>query len=163
MTLVSCGDYVVGGGGTAGDRVDEALRPGRDVDDSTVPALCVRLPAEPASLAIVRAQLRQWFQSAGIGSDTAADLLLAVGEAASNAAEHAHDGAEHKVELTVTAVATAEGVRLAVCDDGSWKPPPESPGNRGHGLRVIAAMVDTVDVSPTPNGTTVEMTKELTR
>jgi anti-sigma regulatory factor (Ser/Thr protein kinase) len=133
------------------------------VDDSTVPALCVRVPAEPASLAIVRAQLRQWFQSAGIAPDTAADLLLAVGEAASNAAEHARDGAAHNVELTVTAAATGDGVRLAVCDDGCWKPPPESPGNRGHGLRVIAALVDTVHLSATRNGTTVEMTKELTR
>lgn len=133
------------------------------MDGSTVPALCVRLPAEPASLATVRAQLRQWFRSAGIGADTAADLLLAVGEAASNAAEHAPDGAEHEVELTVTAAATGDGVRLAVSDDGRWKPPPESPGNRGHGLRVIAALVDTVDVKPTPNGTTVAMTKELTR
>ncbi len=133
------------------------------MDGSTVPDLCVRVPAEPASLAAVRAQLRRWFQSAGIGNDTAADLLLAVGEAASNAAEHAHDRAEHKVELTVTAAATDDGVRLAVCDDGCWKPPPESPGNRGHGLRVIAALVDTVHLSATQSGTTVEMTKELTR
>jgi anti-sigma regulatory factor (Ser/Thr protein kinase) len=130
---------------------------------SAVPALCVRVPAEPASLAVVRAELREWFQSADIGTETAADLLLAVGEAASNAAEHAHHGAEHNVELTVTAAATDDGVRLAVCDDGCWKPPPESPGNRGHGLRVIAALVDSVDVSATPNGTTVEMTKELAR
>ena len=95
----------------------------------TVPRcrLRVRVPAEPASLAVVRAQLREWFQTAGIGSDTAADLLLAVGEAASNAAEHAQDGAEHKVELTVTAAATGDGVRLAVCDDGCWKPPPSRP------------------------------------
>ena len=133
------------------------------MDDSTVPPLSVRVPAEPASLAVVRARLRQWFRTAGIGNDTAADLLLAVGEAASNAAEHAHDGTEHKVELTVTAAATGGGVRLAVCDDGRWKPPPESPGNRGHGLRVIAALVDTVQLSTTQNGTTVEMTKELTR
>jgi len=154
---------------TTGERVDEALRPERDVDGSTVPALCVRVPAEPASLRVVRAHLRQWFDSAGIGADTAADLLLAVGEAASNAAEHAHDRAENKnknknkVVLTVTAAATAEGVRMAVCDDGCWKPPPESPGNRGHGLRVIAALVDTVELSTTESGTTVEMIKEFTR
>ena len=148
---------------TTGDRVDEELRPARDVDGSTVPALWVRVPAEPASLAAVRAQLREWFRTAGIGTDIAADLLLAVGEAASNAAEHACDGAQHKVELTVTAAATGNGVRLAVCDDGCWKPPPESPGNRGHGLRVIAALVDTVHLSTTDSGTTVEMTKELTR
>ena len=147
--------------------MDEALRPGRDVDGSTVPALCVRVPAEPASLPVVRAKLREWFQTAGIGSDTAADLLLAVGEAASNAAEHAHDRAENKyknkVVLTVTAAATAEGVRMAVCDDGCWKPPTESPGNRGHGLRVITALVDTVELSTTESGTTVEMIKEFTR
>ena len=146
-----------------GDLVDEALSPGRAVEGSMVPALCVRVPAEPASLAVVRARLRQWFQTAGIGRETAADLLLAVGEAASNAAEHARDGARHKVELTVTADTDGDGVRLAVCDDGCWKPPPESPGNRGHGLRLIAALVDTVHLSGTDDGTTVEMTKESTR
>jgi hypothetical protein len=50
------------------------------MDDSTVPALCVRVPAEPASLAVVRTQLRRWFATAGIGTDTAADLLLAACE-----------------------------------------------------------------------------------
>ena len=150
-----------------GDLVDEALSPERGVDAAqaafAVPALCVRVPAEPTSLAVVRAQLRGWLQAAGVGTETAADLLLAVGEAASNAAEHAGDGAGHEVELTVTASVTGDQVRLAVCDDGRWKPPPQSPGNRGHGLRLIAALVDTVELSTADGGTTVEMIKELTR
>lgn len=146
-----------------GDGVDEALIPKPAVDASAVPALYVQVTAEPTNLAVVRARLRGWLDSVGIDSETAAELVLAAGEAASNAAEHAHDGSGHKVELTVTAAVTAAGVHLAVCDDGRWKPPPTSPGTRGHGLRVIAALVDTVQVSGTDNGTTVEMTKELTR
>ena len=142
--------------------MDEALRPERALD-AVVPALRVRVPAEPTSLAVVRAQLRGWLQAAGVGAETAADLLLAVGEAASNAAEHACDGPRHKVELTVTASVIGDQVRLAVRDDGRWKPPPHSPGNRGHGLRLISALVDTVQLSATDDGTTVEMTKELTR
>lgn len=143
-----------------GDRVDEALRPERAVQPgSTVPALHIRVPAEPTSLAGVRSQLRTWLQALGTDAETTADLLLAVGEAASNSAEHA--GPE--VELIVTAAVSGDRVRLAVCDDGRWKPPPESPGNRGHGLRLIAALVDTVDLSATDHGTTVEMMKELTR
>lgn len=142
--------------------MDEALSSEQAID-AVVPSLCVRVPAEPTSLVVVRDRLRHWFHAAGIGTETAADLLLAVGEAASNAAEHAGYGAGPNVELTVTAHITGAQVRLAVCDDGRWRPPPQAPGNRGHGLRLIAALVDTVQLSATDDGTTVEMTKELTR
>jgi hypothetical protein len=100
----------------AGDLEGEALSPKRAPDAAgaafVVPALCVRVPADPTSLAVVRAQLREWFQAAGVGTETAADLLLAVGEAASNAAEHACDGLRQEVELTVTASVAGDQVRL---------------------------------------------------
>jgi len=34
-------------------------------------------------------------------------------------------------------------------------------GQRGHGSRLMSALVDTVTITPTPGGTTVEMHKEL--
>lgn len=125
--------------------------------------LHLRVEAIPENLATVRARLRQWFPAARVDPDTAADLLLAVGEAASNAAEHAPIGARHRVMLTVTASITAAGVRLVVSDDGCWREPPESPGTRGHGLRLIAALVDTMRLTPSRQGSTVDMTKESTR
>ena len=123
--------------------------------------LNLSISAEPTSLATIRAHMRRWLPAAAVDPDTAADVLLAVGEAASNAAEHATVGARHRVELTVTASVTGEGLRMTVSDNGCWKPPPEFPGNRGHGIRLIDALVDTVYLTATEHGTTVEMLKEL--
>jgi anti-sigma regulatory factor (Ser/Thr protein kinase) len=128
--------------------------------------LRLRLPAIPASLAIIRARLRTWLPAAHVTPSAAADVLLAVGEAASNAVEHAVRGADGDVELEVTARATTTGLALTVKDNGRWHAPLKSQrsgrsAQRGHGSRLMSALVDTVTVTPTSQGTTVEMRKEL--
>jgi anti-sigma regulatory factor (Ser/Thr protein kinase) len=124
--------------------------------------LNIRLPAIPASLAVIRSHLRTWLPTARVTPSAAADVLLAVGEAASNAVEHAVRGATRDVIVEVTAHATNTGLALTVRDNGRWHAPPRSSQNqRGHGSRLMRALVDTVTVTPTPQGTTVEMRKEL--
>jgi anti-sigma regulatory factor (Ser/Thr protein kinase) len=124
--------------------------------------LRIRLPAVPASLAVVRDRLRSWLPSAAVSASAAAEVLLAVGEAASNAVEHAVRGTADNVVLEVTARATGTALALTVKDNGRWHAPPSSPRNhRGHGSRLMRALVDTVTITPTPQGTTVEMRKEL--
>ena len=89
--------------------------------DTRRPApLRIRLPAIPASLAVIRAHLRSWLPTAAVNGSTAAELLLAVGEAASNAVEHAVRGAVGNVELEITARATDTGLALTVKDNGRW-------------------------------------------
>jgi anti-sigma regulatory factor (Ser/Thr protein kinase) len=125
-------------------------------------ALQIRLPAIPASLGVVRAHLRTWLPTAAVNPATAADVLLAVGEAAANAVEHAVRGAARDVVLEVTARATDTGLAFTVKDNGRWHaPPPGARGQRGHGSRLMSTLVDTVTITPTPRGTTVEMRKEL--
>jgi anti-sigma regulatory factor (Ser/Thr protein kinase) len=125
--------------------------------------LRIRLPAIPASLAVIRARLRTWLPTAQVTPSAAADVLLAIGEAASNAVEHAVRGTAGDVELEVTARATTTGLALTVKDNGHWQTPERSErsGQRGHGSRLMSALVDTVTITPTPQGTTVEMRKEL--
>jgi anti-sigma regulatory factor (Ser/Thr protein kinase) len=124
--------------------------------------LRIRLPAIPASLAVIRARLRTWLPTARVSPSAAAEVLLAVGEAASNAVEHAVRGAAGNVEVEVTAWATNTGLALTVKDNGRWHAPPRgAPTQRGHGSRLMSALVDTVTITPTPQGTTVEMRKEL--
>jgi anti-sigma regulatory factor (Ser/Thr protein kinase) len=131
--------------------------------DTLGPApLSIRLPAIPASLAVIRDHLRSWLPTAQVTPAAAADVLLAVGEAAANAVEHAVRNATREVIVEVTARATHTGLALTVKDNGRWRAPPRSaPSQRGHGSRVMKALVDTVTVTPTPQGTTVEMRKEL--
>jgi anti-sigma regulatory factor (Ser/Thr protein kinase) len=129
--------------------------------DSVGPApLRILLPAIPASLAVIRARLRTWLPTAQVTPSAAAEILLAVGEAASNAVEHAVRGTASDVEVEVTARATTTGLALTVKDNGRWHAPRRS-AQRGYGSRLISALVDTVTITPTPQGTTVEMCKEL--
>ncbi|WP_041312878.1 ATP-binding protein [Mycobacterium sp. JS623] len=131
--------------------------------DAREPApMRILLPAIPASLAVIRAHLSRWLPTAAVNASAAAEVLLAVGEAASNAVEHAVRGAARNVVVEVTARATDTGLALTVKDNGRWHAPPPSPqGHRGHGSRLMRALVDTVTITPTPHGTTVEMRKEL--
>jgi anti-sigma regulatory factor (Ser/Thr protein kinase) len=125
--------------------------------------LRIRLPAIPASLAVIRAQMRTWLPTARVNPSAAADVLLAVGEAASNAIEHAVLGTASNVEVEVTVRATHTGLALTVKDNGRWHTPRMNApsAQRGHGSRLMSALVDTVTITPTPQGTTVEMRKEL--
>ena len=123
--------------------------------------LLIRLPAEPASLSVIRVQLRRWLPAVGVTPGAAAELLLAVGEAASNAVEHATRDVRRDVELEVSARATEAGLAVTVKDNGRWHDPPNRPGTRGHGNKLMTALVDAVTITPTPHGTTVEMRKEL--
>jgi PAS domain S-box-containing protein len=124
-------------------------------------SLTLRSPALPASLAIIRNRLRRWLPAAAINADAAEEVLLAVGEAAANATEHATQDVKHQVELTVTARLTKAGLALTVADDGHWHEPSGSQANRGHGIALMNALVDTVEITSTGHGTTVDMLKEL--
>lgn len=125
--------------------------------------LRISVPAEPANLALVRHHLRRWLALASVDARDSAETLLAVGEAASNSTEHAVLGARHTVELTVRASISQRRIQLEVSDDGRWRPPPECSGHRGHGIRLMKALVDTADLTSTDNGTTVAMLKELSQ
>ncbi len=126
--------------------------------------LTIRLPAVPTSLAVIRARLRSWLPTASVGPAAADEVLLAVGEAASNAVEHATlhaPGRSRDVELEVCARATRTWIALTVKDTGRWRPPSAPVSHRGYGRRLMNALVDAVTITPTSQGTTVEMRKEL--
>ncbi|WP_197518567.1 ATP-binding protein [Mycobacterium sp. ACS1612] len=123
--------------------------------------LSIRLPAIPASLAVVRNHLRGWLPTTAVTAAAAADVLLAVGEAASNVVEHAVRGAPRAVTLEVTGRVTETGLALTVKDNGRWHAPPSSSAHRGHGSKLMKALVDKVTITPSPQGTTVELHKEL--
>lgn len=119
------------------------------------------MPAEPANLAHSRNRLRQWLTAAGLDPQSRSDVLLAVGEATANATEHAVVDAPGLVEITVDARFSGDRLRISVSDTGRWKPAAETAGHRGHGILLINALVDSVEMRTGPAGTTVTMVKEL--
>jgi hypothetical protein len=54
-------------------------------------------------------------------------------------------------------------VRIVITDRGNWKDPvpTSAPGNRGRGRAMMAGLVDHVEIRTGPDGTTVELTKQL--
>ena len=83
------------------DHVTAAMTPATGYDDDVAVLVYRHPPApltvsvsadDPASLALMRAQLRQWLPAASIGGPEATDIMIAVGEAAANAVEHATAG-----------------------------------------------------------------------
>jgi anti-sigma regulatory factor (Ser/Thr protein kinase) len=155
------------------DKVMSGMMPAAGFEDD-VAVLVYRHPpdplilhmtsAEPTGLAVVRARLREWLPGTGIGVRDSEDILIAVGEAAANAIEHAPAGlidAQDPVLVTITVRAAHAAVVITVTDNGRWLPPHEETGTRGHGILFMHAFMDDVNISTSEQGTTVTMTKEL--
>jgi GAF domain-containing protein/anti-sigma regulatory factor (Ser/Thr protein kinase) len=141
---------------------------GRDVqDDAAVLAvrllplgdrLAFRLPADPSALAPLRATLRRWLAAAGASEEERYEILVACGEACTNAIRHGTGGASGEFEVD----AELNGdVVIAVRDHGRWRSPRAGVGGRG--LSIIEHYVDEVDVVRSATGTEVRMRRRLGR
>jgi anti-anti-sigma factor len=114
-----------------------------------------RLPAHPAQLSLMRRAVRRWAAAAALTDERSDDLLLALGEAAANAVEHAYrDGASGDWVYEV-ARAGDGSLDVFVQDWGSWRPPPADPGFRGRGVEFVRHLADEVDIDHSDTGTTV--------
>lgn len=126
------------------------------------PPLRLELPAKPAALAWLRHGVADWLAALDVDDDRAFAVQHAIGEAVTNAIEHAYgDGPG---EVVVDAHLSDDGfAEFAVTDQGRWRPVPESPGDRGRGLALMRHFADRVEVEPAEDGTTARMAFELTR
>jgi PAS domain S-box-containing protein len=115
------------------------------------------VPNEPEALASMRALLRRWLRYGGGGEQEVADITTACGEAATNAIEHA--GSSGGKPFEVTGLLKGRQVEINVRDFGAWRAPRE--GDQGRGLSLMRALMDTVHVTPTPEGTTVRLRRTL--
>jgi anti-sigma regulatory factor (Ser/Thr protein kinase) len=113
----------------------------------------LRLPAEATSLGPLRDRLRRWLDAAGVDRREAADVLLAVGEAASNAVEHPLE--PDPAAIVVSLRHAADGAAtIEIRDHGRWDDAPSAP-HRGRGMQIMRAIAGDVAVDRSPQGTTV--------
>jgi anti-anti-sigma factor len=120
------------------------------------------LVAVPSALPGVRRRLNGWLTALGMGEQDRVAVMVAVGEACANAAEHAYRGAEPG-PMSVEAAVDADGVlTVTVRDEGTWHPPDRDPGDRGRGLLIMRQMVDGVALEE-ERGTTVTLSLRLRR
>jgi PAS domain S-box-containing protein len=117
----------------------------------------VELPNEPEALAAMRGLLRRWLRHAQGSDQEIAEITTACGEAATNAIEHAGSGGGSPFEVAGT-VADRE-VEITVRDYGAWREPRDE--DRGRGLSLMRALMDSVDVDPGAEGTSVRLRRLL--
>jgi anti-sigma regulatory factor (Ser/Thr protein kinase) len=116
-----------------------------------------RFPASPTELAGVRRELRLWLDAVGVGPETARSILLAAGEACTNAVEHAYATDAGEVELEASIVGGT--VEIVVRDAGAWRP--ERSTDRGRGLTMMRALMERVEIEHGEHGSVVRLTHPL--
>jgi CheY-like chemotaxis protein/anti-sigma regulatory factor (Ser/Thr protein kinase) len=168
--LAQLAEVVREGGQTAADIVDRLvgrmLPTGRPSDDvaviavkrSTDRTLSIRLPAHSSNLAPIRALMRRWLGTQGASTDETRDIVLAVGELASNACTHASPMVDGT--LVVDARQVDGVVRVTIADQGRWRAPLDRGGGRG--LTIVRAVVDTLSIDSDEHGTRAHIERALT-
>jgi anti-sigma regulatory factor (Ser/Thr protein kinase) len=129
------------------------------------------LPATPESVASARAAVLEAGRGVG-GLDDGAlwELMLATSEAMANAIQHGEGCREpgHACDqrglILLGIETTAEGMFVEVCDCGRFSaglhaPDLESVGGRG--IPIIAAVVDHLELLPTPDRTRIRFGKRV--
>lgn len=113
-------------------------------------------PAEPEQLARIRTTLREWLRRLAIPTDKQLDLLLVIGEATGNAAEHAYIGRDPG-EVHIDIVEKHNEALVRVRDFGRWRAP-SSPGEeRARGTGIMKAISNHFTRDTGQHGTTVTM------
>jgi serine phosphatase RsbU (regulator of sigma subunit)/anti-sigma regulatory factor (Ser/Thr protein kinase) len=154
--------------GFAGDVLDRMLHGDAPADDVAIVAVSVtheparlRMTFEPdlGELRVLRQLLRRWASQFGADHETIEDLVLAVGEAASNAIEHA--SAASPGGFVVTAQRDNGSVVVEVRDFGQWHEP--RVGHDGRGIALMRAIADDITIQRDDDGTSVRLRTALRR
>jgi len=150
------------------DHVLETVIGSRDREDDIALLVARLLPVAPRpldlrfssdvdSMLLVRDAMRVWLQGTSLDRAEAEGVVLAVWEAVANAVEHAVDPSETAVR--VRAEHDDSRIRVVVDDTGRWAP--ASDGGRGFGLKLIQALVSSMEIERHEAGTTVTLEMRL--
>jgi anti-sigma regulatory factor (Ser/Thr protein kinase) len=121
--------------------------------------LVSRWPADRDVLASVRRLLRRWLRTRGASEEETYDITVACQEACANAVEHAYGPGGRSFDVEAS---HSDGrIRLTVRDGGRWRAPRGT--NRGRGLPLMRALMETVDVQHGEQGTVVVLERTLAR
>ena len=159
-------DEVVSGSARAEALVTEMLGREGPADDVAVLVVeidearpfSLELTTEPTQLAVLRDELRPWLRSQGLDEPAARDLLVAIGEAATNAIEHPRDST--KALFRVEGRLGDGELVVRVSDSGRWREP-SLPTDRGRGLAFMRKLVSDVEVVESDGGTAVVLRQDL--
>jgi PAS domain S-box-containing protein len=115
------------------------------------------LPTNPKALGTLRRTVGRWLEPLGASTVESNDIQVSCHEACSNAMEHGYRFREATID--VNAEFDGSEVLLTIADTGGWREQRDS--DRGRGLDLIRALMDSVEVEPGDDGTVVRMRKRL--
>jgi serine phosphatase RsbU (regulator of sigma subunit)/anti-sigma regulatory factor (Ser/Thr protein kinase) len=126
------------------------------------------IPNEPQRTREVRQFVADFLADLRAPVEDSYDVLLAVGEAAGNAAKYG-TRREARTELRVRCVLEGASVHLVVADEGlgfdleaiESRDSPDPFASGGRGLFLMRQLMDEVEVDTSPKGTTVSMTRKI--
>jgi signal transduction histidine kinase/CheY-like chemotaxis protein len=156
-----------------GDLCDELLErmapPGGYTDDVVVLALrpchaaarsfATVVPASLDYIAEARHRLRDWISGVDVDPRRESDILLAIGEAVTNAIEHGSRGDATKT-VSIEAFVRGHTVTATISDAGQWSGDSSASQRslqRGRGLTMINGLADDVKTTRTPGGTRITL------
>jgi anti-sigma regulatory factor (Ser/Thr protein kinase) len=122
-------------------------------------------PSTFASVSEARKAVREFAQRCGFGRSEISDIVLAVGEACSNAAEHGH---VERGQIIVRCTYEGGVFRAEIADDGQGFRPQEATDlaldsldwiGRGRGIPIMRALMDSVTYRICESGTTAVLEK----
>lgn len=115
-------------------------------------------PAIAEELGALRARLREWLEAIGADRTEVGEIQLAANEACMNVIEHAY---EEDADGTFAVEGHLDGrtVVLIVRDEGRWSE--VRARGRGRGLKLMEALMDSVQLSFSAQGTIVVLRRSL--
>jgi signal transduction histidine kinase/DNA-binding NarL/FixJ family response regulator len=145
-------------GGYTDDVVVLALRPCH----SSARSFATVVPAALDHIAEARHRLRDWLSGVGVDPRRASDILLATGEALTNAIEHGSGVDAHKT-VSIEAFVRGRTITATIVDAGQWSGDSSASQRslkRGRGLTMINGLSDDVKTTRSAGGTQVTMNFE---
>lgn len=117
------------------------------------------VPAVPAEIPAARGRLRDWLATIDIAPAGRDKILLATGEAVTNAIEHG-SGCDARKTVSIEAFLHRDRVAVTVSDSGRWAGDSSASlrsHRRGRGLTLMSGLADRVDTVRTAGGTRVAL------
>ena len=145
-------------GGYTDDVVLLALRPCH----SSARSFATVVPATLDHIGEARHRLRDWLSGVAVDARRESDILLATGEAVTNAIEHG-SGSDARKTVSIEAFVRGRTVTATVSDAGQWSGDSSASHRsmqRGRGLTMINGLADHVKTARTPDGTRITLSFE---
>ena len=122
----------------------------------------VLIPADLASIAVVRAALQATLKERGWDPDSAQGVVLATSEAVANAVEHGSHAGElvevvHQVSVSEATVRVLDSGGTHAWDHTVPSDAPSTNADRGRGLAIIRALAHRMEIRPAGHGTELRL------